>query len=233
MSHITSILPYIRILFTVVTIHVIVLTLLPGSLIVAIIPSLVVITVFLPSSNLQKNNEINYQDKSNKREGLKIKNNPLTYGDLVRSLDLQALTTDETDESLEQVELDSKELAIHSMLGNVFNTMANDSNKKIYQNKMIRPSRTVDKPEKRVISREKSEKFSNLDNDSEKEDYPIDVKLKVDPDGKLHYIFQNKEEIENVDDKTKEKTMVKIDDPFTPDKDNRKRGSTSIKELEE
>jgi hypothetical protein len=210
-----------------------VLTLLPGSLIVAIIPSLVVITVFLPSSNPQKSSEINYQVKSDIREGLKIKNNPLTYENLAKSLDLQALTTDETDESLEQIELSSEELAIHSMLGSVFNTMSNDSNRKNYRNKMIRPSKTVDKPAKRVISRESPEKFGNLDNNLEKEDDPIDVKLKVDPDGKLHYIFQNKEEIEHVNEKTKEKTMDKIDDPFTLEKSNRKRGPSFINELEE
>jgi hypothetical protein len=210
-----------------------VLTLLPGSLIVAIIPSLVVITVFLPSSNPQKSTEIGYQDKSNKREGLKVKNNKLTYDDLVKSLDLQALTSEETNESFELDEISTEELEIHSMLGNVFNTMSNDANKKIIKNKFIQANKADIKPENRTISRQSPENFNNSDNDLEKEVSPVNVQLRVDPDGKLHYIFQDKEEIENVNDKTKEKTMVKIDDPFTPDKDNKKRGPSSIKELEE
>jgi hypothetical protein len=192
-----------------------------------------VITVFLPSSNPHENTEISYQVKSDKREGLKIKNNSLTYDDLVKSLDLQALITEETDESFEKDEISTEELAIHSMLGNVFNTMSNDANKQIIKNKFTRTNKTANKPANRTISRQSPENLSNLDDDLEKEDKPVNVQLKVDPDGKLHYIFQDKEEIENVNDKTKEKTMVKIDDPFTPDKVNRKRGPSSIKELEE
>ncbi|MFW9991831.1 MAG: hypothetical protein ACFFD4_07205 [Candidatus Odinarchaeota archaeon] len=208
---------YIAVILAVLAINVTVFTLSPGNLISAIIPSIIILSAFLPAkaaSNDQKNKK---KSNSAVNLGMKTFSEPLAYEELSRSLDSQ--------------KIDKNESEFHSTLGNVFNTMAQNAGQDLYSSEItgtngraqnseekreshapsltVKPSREENKSEqpqedlKKVTCKvSDSKKPFNyeffLDNTS---NIPVNVKLEVGSDGKLHYIFQENE-VNNREDGT-------------------------------
>ena len=170
MTNIVSKLSYFAVIMAILTFQTIMFTISPGNLVVALLPSIVAISILVPGSNdIEKKRHQMVKVRSNTlKEVKKVKEKePLTFSDIADSLN----------QPIEE-ELTLEELAVNSMIGNVFDTMEKNAKQDIYSNSI---STTTENP----LELEEEE-IKQLDD--------CNVKLDVDNDGKLHYIFLDDED---------------------------------------
>ncbi|MHA2299201.1 MAG: hypothetical protein ACXADA_24490 [Candidatus Hodarchaeales archaeon] len=150
---------YLIVILVVLVIHLIVFTLSPGNLIAAIIASVVIMIILLPSSTTCDDHESENSSSINRNDRTKMSDGSLTSNEESRSIDDQVM--------------DSEEVEFHSVLGKVFDTMAQNANQDLYSAEITGTSRL----------------FHGENNGLKRSD-PVDIDLKVDPDSIMHLLFQ-------------------------------------------
>ncbi|MFW9997845.1 MAG: hypothetical protein ACFFD4_37740 [Candidatus Odinarchaeota archaeon] len=186
--HNKIIMKYMLVFLGIIAVHFIIYTITPGNWPGALITSIIILWVFLPVNGSSNSDS---HDKS------------LTFSELAKSVNLD--------------EMDSEEQEFHSALGTVFNTMAQNATQDIYSSEMTSSDNQTKKSAEKtsIITSEIFEKiatdktsyqssgimnaledtktFDDLNFFPVEDSDPFDIKLEVDPDGKLHYIFQETE----------------------------------------
>ncbi|MHA2296840.1 MAG: hypothetical protein ACXAEU_00145 [Candidatus Hodarchaeales archaeon] len=121
-----------------------------------------------------------------------------------------SITCNDISQSIEQQDLKNEKIGFHSMLGNVFNTMALNAGHDLYSSEITGTSEQFQKQE--VCKRSATDEvFSKAINNQvfprDGEGSLINVKLKVGPDGKFHYIFQESDFIASDNDSEQKKSL--------------------------
>ncbi|MHA2295765.1 MAG: hypothetical protein ACXADA_07080 [Candidatus Hodarchaeales archaeon] len=183
------IIRYVIALLGILVIHFLVYIITPGNWLGAIIISFCSLYALLPSK--ESNNNLS-----------QVKEDSLTFNKLASSINMQ--------------DLDDNNPELHSTLGAVFSTMVHDAALDLYSSEFTfsndRNQKTIDNndlisvkqpdddsrdkiafKETNIECMEPLNSVNTPDLPPITENIPVDVKLEVDHEGKLHYIFQENE----------------------------------------
>jgi hypothetical protein len=233
-TKVTASLSYVALVFVIISTNLIVFTISPGNWIVAIISSTTLIAIFLPGDSTTEEQDAVIEASNVEVIRVAQQDEPLTIEDIAKDLGPPELT--------------EEDLKIHSMLGNVFNTMARNAKEDLE----FKKTEKVVKPNQESASEAENEKLITVPNresrdqfgiespeyDNEEDEMPYNVRLDVDLDGKLHYIFEEvKDDDERYQYEDEDEKFDEIEnnfvDNFSSDQEGTNEGNEEAEEFQE
>ncbi|MFW9990787.1 MAG: hypothetical protein ACFFD4_01885 [Candidatus Odinarchaeota archaeon] len=161
MSRTTTALRYFLTILLVLVINVVVFTLSPGNWLTAMGTSIIAMTILLPSTDRPYDHNPVEKPRIARKKNSEIEKDSPAFNNEIQCTGEQDITSKE-------------EEALHSMLGSVFNNMAQNASLDMYSSEMTSTNGSV---------RQEGD-LTPVRKD------PVSIELETDPDGKLHYIFQ-------------------------------------------
>ncbi len=162
-------LRYIMIPIMIAVSNLIVYTISPGNILASLVLSSISILILAPSQSTEVDTKSNIED---------------------------SLTFEEMSKSFDYDDMSFEEQSLHAVMGNVFETMAQNAGQDMYSNDITGTEDSYQQDnENDLVSDQEviAENYSESNLSSSFADKTENVRLEVSPDGKLHYVFYEEE----------------------------------------